>query len=308
MANTDIRGVTRAPTAQVWGPLIAVWLLWGSTYLGIAIMGRTLPALVGNGLRFGVAALVLALILVITRGFKVLAITGAQFRASATMGIALIGIGIGTVALAERYVPSGVVALLIAVTPLWIVVFRLVAGERPAVLTLVGVAVGMCGLALMVLPGGTDPVAGNDHDVVFWSIAVLGGSFVWAFFSWRSARYAYPTNPLVATVYQLAVGAVVLVVAGTISGERVHLELVTPTTLWAGAYLVIASVAGYSAYSWLLRNAPMSLVSTYAYVNPVVAVFLGWLIIDESMTSDVLLGLVVVVGGVTLVVTGERKK
>ena len=115
------------------------------------------------------------------------------------MGVALLGVGIGTLSLAERYVPSGVAALLVAVMPLWIIVFRMRAGERPATLTLIGVATGMTGLVLMLLPGGTQPVSGGDADVVLWSLAIMCSSFCWAFFSWRSARYPLPANPLVTT-------------------------------------------------------------------------------------------------------------
>lgn len=307
VANTDVRGVTRAPAAQIWGPLVALWILWGSTYLGIAVMGRSLPPLVGNGLRFAIAALVLGGSLMVLRGPRALAVTRAEFRSMATMGVALLGVGIGTISMAERYVPSGVVALIVAVMPLWIILFRLRAGERPAVLTLIGVAVGMGGLALMLLPGGTEPVAGNDNDVVMWSLAVLVSSFSWAYFSWRSARYTFPSNPIVTTTYEMLVAAVALIVVGTLTGERLHPELITASGVWATAFLVFASVAGYTSYTWLLRNAPLSLVSTYAYVNPVVAVFLGWLVISEPITHDVLVGLVVVVGGVSLVVSGERR-
>jgi drug/metabolite transporter (DMT)-like permease len=285
VASTDIRGVTRAATSRIWGPLAAVWLLWGSTYLGIAVMGRTLPPLVGNGLRFGTACLVVALIVLIRWGPRALLITRAELRSTAIMGV----------------------ALLVAVMPLWIILFRVRAGERPAGLTLVGVAVGLAGLVFMLLPGGTEPVAGDDRDVVIWSVAILVSSFSWAFFSWRSAGYSLPGNPMVTTTYEMAFAAAALVVVGTVTGERVQLELIDPSSFGAMAWLVTASVVGYTAYTWLIRNAPMSLVATYAYVNPVVAVFLGWLIISEPITRDVVLGLTVVVGGVVLVVTGERR-
>jgi drug/metabolite transporter (DMT)-like permease len=308
MTGTDVRGVTRAPGAQVWGPLVSLWILWGSTYLGIAVMGRALPPLLGNGLRFIAAGLVLALGLAAIRGPRVLAISRAELRSLAIMGVGVLGVGIGTVALAERYVPSGVVALLVAVMPLWIIVFRLRAGERPAVLTLVGVAIGLGGLSLMLLPGGTTPVAGDDHDVVVWSLAIMVSSFSWAFFSWRSTGYSLPSNPVVTTTYELAVAGALLLGVGALRGERLHAEQVTASSAGAWLFLVVASVAGYTAYTWLLGHAPMSLTSTYAYVNPVVAVFLGWLIIGEQITPDVLLGLTVVVGGVVLVVSGERRR
>jgi drug/metabolite transporter (DMT)-like permease len=307
VTSTDIRGVTRAPGRQVWGPLIALWLIWGSTYLGIAIVGSSLPPMTANGVRFVTAALLLGSGLALVRGRRVLTITAPQLRSTAIMGVALLGVGIGTLSMAERYVPSGVAALLVSVMPLWIIVFRMRAGERPAVLTLVGVATGMIGLVLMLLPGGTQPVSGGDGDVVLWSIAILCSSSCWAFFSWRSAGYDLPANPLVTTVYEMAAAGIALVVVGTLRGERIHLEQVSPDSWWALAYLIAASLGGYTAYTWLLGHAPMSLTATYAYVNPVVAVILGWLVLREPITSDVMLGLTVVVGGVVLVAAGERR-
>lgn len=308
MTNTDIRGVTRAPGAQVWGPLVALWLIWGSTYLGIAVMGRSVPPLLGNGLRFAVAGVVLVIVIMATRGRRALVASRAEIRSMVVMGLGLLAVGIGTLSIAEQYVPSGIAALLVAVMPLWIILFRLKAGERPALLTLAGVAIGMGGLILMLLPGGTTPVSGSDRDVVIWSAAIIVSSFSWAFFSWRSAAYTLPSNPMVTTTYELLVAAVALTVVGAVRGERLDPHVVTASSVWAGLLLVAASILGYSAYTWLLSNAPMSLVSTYAYVNPVVAVLLGVLIIGEAFTSDVIVGLTVVVGGVVLVVSGERRK
>ncbi len=307
MAPTDIRGVTRAPGVQVWGPLVALWLIWGSTYLGIAVVGSTMPPMAANGVRFTVAALILAAGLVAFRGPRVLTISRRELRATATMGVSLLGVGIGTLSLAERYVPSGVAALLVAVMPMWIIAFRVRAGERPATLTLVGVGVGMIGLVLMLLPGGTDPVSGGDGDVVVWSLAIMCSSFCWAFFSWRSAGYALPANPLVTTAYEMAFAGLALFTVGLLRGERFHLEQISPDSWLALGYLIAASLGGYTAYTWLLGRAPMSLTATYAYINPVVAVLLGWLIIREPITADVIVGLTVVVGGVVLVVSGEGR-
>lgn len=308
VSATDVRGVTRASAFQVWGPLVALWLVWGATYLGIAVSGRSMPPLMGNGLRFLAAAGILAVVLLATKGPRVFAITWAQFRATATMGVALLGVGIGTLSLAERYLPSGIAALIVAVMPLWVIVFRLRAGERPPALTIAGVAVGMTGLVLMLLPGGTRPVAGSDTDVVIWSIAVICSSFCWALFSWRSSRYTLPENPLVTTTLEMAVAGAFLSVVGLLRGERWDVSAVQAQSWWAWAFLVAASIAGYSAYTWLLGHAPLSLVATYAYVNPVVAVLLGWLIIREPITSDVVVGLTIVVGGVVLVASGERRQ
>jgi drug/metabolite transporter (DMT)-like permease len=169
------------------------------------------------------------------------------------------------------------------------------------------VAVGLGGLALMLLPGGTVPVTGSDADVVVWSIALMLSTFCWAYFSWRSATFAFPRNSLVTTAYEMAVAGAALVLAGTLRGERLDLGAVTSGSWWAWAYLIVASIAGYSAFTWLLGHAPLSLTATYAYVNPVVAVLLGFVVLGEPITRDVVVGLTVVVGGVILVVTGERR-
>ena len=304
--RVDARGVHSAQWSKIAPPLITLWIIWGSTYLGIALVVQSMPPLIPNGLRFLAAAAILAPFMILTKGLGVLRITWAQARALITLGLMLLTAGIGMVALAERYVPSGIVALLVSVMPLWIVIFRLRAGDRVSRLTLAGVAVGLIGLVLMLLPGGTEPVEGGTAEVVIFSIGVTVTTFLWALFSWRSSGYDLPKNPLTTTVYELLVAGIALTVIGLAVGERMTWSECT-TASWAGwGFLVIASVLAYAAYVWLLANAPMSLTATYAYVNPVIAVFLGWLIIGEGLTSDVLLGLTIVVGGVVLVVSGER--
>lgn len=301
------RGRLRVSGLSVWGPLIALWLIWGSTYLGIAVVVESMPPMISNGFRFLVAALVLGTILVFRGGLGVLRVTRAELRSVSIMGVALLGVGIGTLSLAERYVPSGIAALLIAVMPLYVVLLRLSGGDRPNRLTLVGVAVGLGGLALMLLPGGTVPVTGTDRDVVIWSIALMLSTFCWAYFSWRSATFAFPRNSLVTTTYEMAVAGAALVLAGALRGEGLDLDGITAGSWWAWAYLIAASIGGYSAFTWLLGHARLSLTATYAYVNPVVAVLLGFIVLSEPITRDVVVGLTVVVGGVILVVTGERR-
>lgn len=299
--------MSRSSTSTILPPLITVWVVWGSTYLAIAVLVQTLPPLLGNAMRFAIAAAIMAVALVAVKGPRVLAITGVQLRNSAIMGVTLLGVGIGTVSMGQRFVPSGIAALLISVTPLWIILFRLRAGDRPSRLTSAGVVLGMFGLGAMLLPGGTTSVAGGDGDVVVWSLVILAGSFSWAFFSWRSSSYALPANLLTTTFYEMLTAAIFLTIVGTVIGERIDPAAVSTGSWMSMGYLVLASLIAYSAYVWLIGHAPMSLVATYAYVNPVVAVFLGWLILSEPLTRDVVIGLTIVVGGVILVVTGERR-
>lgn len=293
---------------HIWGPLITLWIVWGSTYIGIAVVIGSMPGLLANGGRFLIAGVLLAGIVAITQGPHVLLITWHQLAYTSLMGVMLLGVGIGTLSIAQQYVPSGIAALLVAVIPLWIVLLRFAARDRPSKLTLTGVVVGLIGLALMMLPGGTRPVSGTDLDVVLGSLAILTSAFIWAFFSFRSTSFDLPKNAGVTTVYELFAAGLALLAVGAITGERWEPSTYS-TSSWAGfAFLVLASIIGFTAYSWLLQRAPMSLTSTYAYVNPVVAVFLGWLILREAITLDVIIGLTVIVGSVALVVSGERRR
>jgi drug/metabolite transporter (DMT)-like permease len=299
--------VSAGTPLQIWVPLVALWLVWGSTYLAIAVTTQTLPPLLSGAARFLAAAVILGLVLVLVKGVGILRVTRSELAYSGLMGVMLLSVGIGIVSLAEQRIPSGVAALLVSVNALWVVLLRVRAGQRLSRLTLAGVAVGLVGLGVMLLPGGTAVVAGTDLEVVLWSAAVLVGAFSWAFFSFRSTGYTLPRNALVMTFYELVFASLALLGAGAAIGERLDFTGVTQSSWVALAWLIIASLIGYSAYGWLLNKAPLSLVSTYAYVNPVVAVLLGTLILSEPLTRDVVIGLTVVLGGVILVINGERR-
>jgi drug/metabolite transporter (DMT)-like permease len=299
--------VSAGTPLQIWVPLVALWLVWGSTYLAIAVTTQTLPPLLSGAARFLAAAVILGIVLVLVKGVGILRVTRSELAYSGLMGVMLLSVGIGIVSLAEQRIPSGVAALLVSVNALWVVLLRIRAGQRLSRLTMAGVAVGLVGLAVMLLPGGTAVVAGTDLEVVLWSAAVLVGAFSWAFFSFRSTGYTLPRNALVMTFYELVFASLALLGAGAAIGERLDFTGVTQSSWVALAWLIIASLIGYSAYGWLLNKAPLSLVSTYAYVNPVVAVLLGTLILSEPLTRDVVIGLTVVLGGVILVINGERR-
>ena len=271
-------------------------------------MVKSMQPLLGSGSRFITASLVLGTIVLLVKGPSAFHVTRAQARGAAFMGISILGLTIGLLTLAQQYVPSGIAALIASVMPLWIIFFRLRAGDRPSRLTSLGVGIGLIGLTLMLLPGGTTSVGGaSTAEVAIWSIAIAFGSFTWAFFSYRSTSYEQPKEPMTTAVIELATAGVFLVVVGALIGERWDFGVIT-TESWIGWwFMVAASALAYSAFVWLLNNAPMSLVSTYAYVNPVVAVILGLVILNEAVTSDVIIGLSIVVGGVALVVTGERR-
>ena len=290
------------------GPLITLWIVWGSTYTGIALMVRSMPPLLGSGTRFIAASLLLGTIVLLVKGPRAFTVTAPQVRGAMFMGVTILGVAIGIVTLAVRYVPTGIAALIASVLPLWIILFRLRAGDRPSRLTLIGVGVGLIGLFLILIPGGTVPISGaSNTQVALWSVAIACGSFCWAFFSWRSTSYQQPKNPLTTAVIQLATAGIFLTLVGALIGERWNFGIITQQS-WAGwVFLVFASTIAYGAFVWLINNAPMSLVTTHAYVNPMVAVTLGFLILKEPISLDVVVGLSIVVGGVALVVSGERR-
>jgi drug/metabolite transporter (DMT)-like permease len=309
---TEIRApqgprVSAGTPLEIWVPLVVLWLVWGSTYLAIAVTTQTMPPLLSAALRFLAAALILGVGLTMFKGIGVLRVSIKEVAFAGLMGVMLLGVGLGTVSLAEQHIPSGIAALLVSVNALWVVLLRMRAGQRPSRLTLAGVAVGIVGLAFMLLPGGTAVVSGTDGDVVLWSAAVLVSAFSWAFFSFKSTGYPLPRNVLVMTFYELAIAALALFGVGAVAGERLDFTVVTHSSWFALGWLVLASIIGFSAYGWLLNKAPLSLTSTYAYVNPVVAVLLGSLILSEPLTRDVIVGLTVVLGGVILVINGERR-
>ena len=293
---------------RIWVPLIILWIVWGSTYVGIALQGQSMPPLLSNGTRLIIAGLALAGGVALSGKGRLLRITRAQLRSVGILGVGLMGVGIGTLVLAERYVPSSVAALIVSSIPLWIVLLRAVSGDRPRAMTWVGIVIGLAGLGLMLLPGGSKPVTGTSMDVLVWSCAIVASSFVWALVSFRSQTFDMPSNSLVSAAYELVVGGAALTLLGVFLGDRPNFSHFTAVSDYAWLYMVIASIVGYGCYSYLLANAPISLLSTYAYVNPGVAVLLGFLILGEPISRSVAIGLTVVVGGVVLVVSGERRR
>ncbi|HEU4423538.1 MAG TPA: EamA family transporter [Pilimelia sp.] len=306
------RGPDNPPRAAlVWVALGIVYVVWGSTYLAIRVTVETLPPLVSAGVRFGTAAVVLAVIIVIRRGAGALRVSWRQAGAAATVGVLLLAGGNGLVVLAEAgppgvAVPSGIAALLIATVPLLVVLLRAVTGDRPGLATVAGVVVGFAGLVVLVLPAG-----GSRAAPLAGALTVVVGAVCWSTGSFLSGKLPMPADPFVATVYEMVAGALVLTALGLARRELEGFEPaeVSARSWLALAYLMVAgSLVAFTAYVWLLHHAPISLVSTYAYVNPVVAVALGALLVAEPITAQVLLGGAVIVLGVALVVSTERPR
>lgn len=311
MVRCAVATVAKRITPKVWFALVTVYLVWGSTYLGIALVIKTAPPLLSMGLRFVAAFFILALILLIFKGKNVLKVTRPELMSSIFLGGLLLGFGIGNLTLAERYVPSGIAALIIAALPIWVTIFQRITGVRPKRITLVGIFLGLIGVAIIVLPGGAGPAPGADPSKVkFWMFMILIGNIAWAFGTFMTQRIPIPKDPFVLTTYEMLFGGLALIIASFFNGERFKVELITqmsPTSKWAWIYLVlIGSIVGYGAYIWLLNNTSLSLASTYAYVNPVIAVMLGLIVLSEPVDWPLFLGGAVVLSGVALVVSGER--
>ena len=299
-------GARPASGAMIWTALVVVYVVWGSTYLAIrVVVDAEIPPMLGMATRFLTAALLLAAALSLKSGWRRLRITRREALGAATVGILLLAFGNGAVAIAEQTVPSGLAALLVAAIPLWLMLLRVGGGERPRALTWVGVLIGFGGAALLALSGG-------NTSAKPLSVAILVvGTICWAIGSRFAPRLGLPRDPLVTALYEMVFGGTAMVLIGVLRSEpgRLHLGRIDGSGWIALGYLVVfGSLLAYSAYSYLLANAPISLIGTYAYVNPAVAVLLGWLILDEHITWQILLGGAVIIIGVALVVTAERRR
>jgi drug/metabolite transporter (DMT)-like permease len=292
-----------AAEVRVWAGLTTIYLVWGSTYLGIRVMVETVPPLLGSGARFLVAGAIFAAVLAARRGLSALRVSRRELASCAAVGIALLLGGNGLVAVAEQDVPSGLAALVVASVPLWVVVFRRASGETIGAATAISVVIGFAGVALLLAPGerpGGAPVGGV--------LIVVAAAFCWASGSFASGRLPLPSDPLRATAIEMLCGGAVMLAVSLIAGEGgdVRWSAISTDSALAFAYLVVAgSLGAFTAYVWLLRNAPLSQVATYAYVNPVVAIALGAVVLGEDVTPLVLAGAGIIVASVAVTVRRE---
>ncbi len=291
----------RPSRVELWTALWVVYLVWGSTYLAIKLAVRTLPPLLTGGTRFLAAAAILAGAALVTR--RSLRVAPREALAAAGLGVALLTFGVGLVHVAETRIDSGVAAMIAGSVPLQIVVLRRLAGDQVPRATAVAALVGLAGLALVVGPDGSS----GGAEAVGLAI-MLAASIAWSVGSFASRRLRLPRDPFVASVYEMLAGGAALVAIALLAGEGSDLDASAfePGPLAAWAYLaVVGSVVGFSAYAWLLGNAPISQVVTHQYVNPLVAVALGALLLDERPGPATLAGAALIVGAV--VVTARRE-
>ena len=289
-------------SAKVWIALWVVYIVWGSTYLGIELVGETMPATFAAGVRFTAAGLLMLGFIAWRRGPARLRLTRRELASSAVVGLLLPGAN-SILFITEQKVPIGLTSLIIAAIPLWVVLLRLLAGERPDLVSTIVLVVGFGGIVLLVQPG-------SDTGPLGYLLLTVLGSFLWALGSFLSPRIPVPRHALVATGYEMLVGGLVLLAIG--------LAVYSPSELdpgrWSGrsifglSYLIVfGSLLGYSAYVWLLANAPIAKVSTYAYVNPVVAIALGVIVLDESLTLRIVAGALLILAAVAIVLRREAR-
>jgi drug/metabolite transporter (DMT)-like permease len=287
--------------SRIWAGMLSIYLIWGSTYLAIRYAVQTIPPLLMAGSRFLVAGLIL---LTWRRLAGDAFPPRKEIRSAAIVGLFLLLGGNGLVVWAEQRVVSSVTALIIGSVPLFVVVLELFwpGRPRPNWKVLVGVLGGFLGIAILIGPSQLSTSA--THIDPLGAIALLFAALFWAIGSIYASQAELPDSPVMGTAVEMLAGAGGLIIIGTLVGEWGRLDLgnISKQSALAFGYLIVfGSLIGFASYSWLLRVAPIALVSTYAYVNPMVAVFLGHLIADEPITWQILLSSGIIIGSVALI-------
>jgi drug/metabolite transporter (DMT)-like permease len=281
---------------RVWVALATIYVVWGSTYLGIELVGETIPPLFGAAARFALAGLLMGGIAAWRRGFHVFRLGRVELASCALVGVLLPGAN-AMLFVAERHVPTGLASLIIGSVPLWVVLMRTLTGDRPPAAALAGVGLGFAGLALLVRPSGGAPS---------WALLlVLASAMTWATGAFLSGRLPLPGDAFAATAVEMLTGGLVLL---PIALATTHPDWgsFSARSIAGFVYLVtVGSLIGYTAFVWLLDNAPIQRVATYAYVNPVVAIALGALVLHESITWSIAAGAAIVLVSVAVVVRRE---
>ncbi len=286
--------------------LAALYTIWGSTYLAIRFAIETLPPFFMAGTRFLIAGAILYLVARARGEGKP---EPRQWAGAALVGTLLLVGGNGGVVWAETRIDSGLAALLVTTMPFWMVLiaWMMPGGKAPSLQTVGGMALGFAGVCLLVAP----EAGGAMHVDLLGAIAVTLSAITWAAGSVLSRKVSLPATPILSTALQMLTGGAVLMLVAAATGEPARLDLakVSTRSLLALAYLIVfGAIVAYTAFVWLIRNAPPALASTYSYVNPMVAVFLGWALADEAISSRIVLAAVVIVAGVALVTFAARKE
>ncbi len=294
------------PRWKLISAFASVYLVWGSTYLAIRIAIETIPPLLMAGIRFLIAGSIMYLWGRLRSGERP---TRAHWKTTAIIGLMLLLIGNGGLSWAERLIPSGIAALLVAVSPLWFILIDwMQGGTRPTAGVFIGLVFGTIGIAILIDPA--DLVGGGEVNPLGAAV-LLASSVCWAFGSFYSRKAKLPSSPALANGMEMLAGGVALVVIGLVMGEFSELRFaaITSRSLLAVAYLVVfGSIIGFSSYIFLFHSTTPTRASTYAYVNPVVAVFIGWLVGGEQLPTRVALAAILIIAAVAAITFfGTRK-
>lgn len=285
---------------KIWIALLALYIVWGSTYLAIRFAVETIPPFLQAGLRFFISSLILILW---RRAAGDKMPTRVQWKSVAIIGTLLLLGGNGLVSFAEQRIASGIAALIVGTVPLWLVLIEALRpkGTKPSLLSIIGLVIGFIGIYILVGPSET---TGKLQFDTIGTLAVIVASFLWSLGSIYSRSADVPKSALMTTGAEMLTGSVPIFLVSLALGEWRTFNLAQVSTQsWLGLLYLIAfgSMIGFVAYIWLLQNAPLSLVATYAYVNPLVAVLLGAWLANEALTLRVLVAAGIIVGSVVFI-------
>jgi drug/metabolite transporter (DMT)-like permease len=291
-----------ASAFSVTASLAIIYFVWASTFVGTAFVVEEIDPYTGSGFRFIFAGLLLFLFIIIAKGPKALLVTKKQIRNAMFIGFILIGLSSPLLGVAAQQIPSGLIALLVAMTPIFIAILRFIFGDIPSIKTILGIVIGFAGVIVVLVI----PTVSNN----FFIIICLISNVVWAIGSFWSQKIELPKSPLTTAAIETLFGGMCAVLIGALRGERTSSFFsASESETWiAFIYISVMGAIAYSAYAFLLVNTPISLVATHAFVNPVVAIFLGNLLRNEKISFSIILSGAIVVVGIALVVLGEKKK
>jgi drug/metabolite transporter (DMT)-like permease len=291
----------------VWIGILVLYVVWGSTYLGMKVALDTLPVFVMGAFRFVPAGVILIVAVIAWNRGRIARPTLGQVRDASIVGAMLLLGGTGLVAWGEQTIPTGIAALLIALVPMWLAIFGFALfRESVPPIVAAGIVVGLVGVAILAWPAGDvgslDPAGllALMGSPIFWSLGTL----------YATKRAVQPAPALLASGIQMLAAGLAFIAIAALTGEWAEFDLaaVSPTSWASIGYLIVAgSLIGYTTYAWLIGVAPIQRVATYAYVNPVVAVILGWLVLSEPLTPRTILAGIVIVVAVALIVTGRGR-
>jgi drug/metabolite transporter (DMT)-like permease len=292
-------------TASVFSVTVSlgiIYFVWASTYVGTAFVVEEVDPYTGSGFRFMTAGMLIILFVIITKGPRALKINKKQVINAMFIGFILIGLASPLLGVSAQHISSGLIALLVAMTPIFIAILRFIFGDIPSLKTIIGIVVGFGGVIIVLVI----PTVENNLFIII----CLVSNVIWAIGSFWSQRIELPESPLTTAAIQTFFGGICAILIGILRGEDTSTFFnASKSETWiAFLYISVMGAIAYSAYAFLLVNTPISLVATHAFVNPIIALFLGNLLRNEKISTSIIVSGIVVVFGIALVIWGEKKK